>query len=65
MRRIEFHQARITVTARIVDEARSYGVQQFELTVLLNTDTEWAVARERISKAMTQLTEGLHDADSD
>ena len=63
MKRVEFHQARIVVIFRIVDDNRSYGMQQAQLDVLIDTDAEWAAAREQIEKARTEL-EQKANADS-
>lgn len=63
-KRVEFHQANITVSFSIVDENRSYGVRQAQLSLLMDTDEEWAVAREQIQATMKQLQEQL-DANGD
>jgi len=63
-KRIEFHQANITVSFSIVDENRSYGIRQAQLSLLMDTDEEWDAAREQIQATMKQLQEQL-DANGD
>lgn len=63
-KRVEFHQATITVLFRIVDGNRSYGVKQAQISLLVDSDEEWQVARKQIQAAMAQLQEQL-DADGD
>ena len=63
-KRVEFHQARIQIAVKIVDDERSYGVKNMEIVLLLNTAEEWAAAREQISKAMEQI-EVQANADGD
>jgi hypothetical protein len=63
-KQIKFHQANITVSFSIVDETRSYGIRQAQLNLLMDTDEEWAAAREQIQATMKQLQEQL-DADGD
>lgn len=60
MKRAEFHQAKITVVIRIVDDERSYGVQQAQFDLLMDTDEEWAAAREQIEKARQQVEEQVN-----
>ena len=56
-KRVEFHQAQIKVTVRIVDDEKSHGMRQFDTALLLNTDPEWADVRERIDRAIEQIRE--------
>lgn len=70
MKRAEFHQAQITAQFRIVDDFRSYGLQNAQITVLLDSDLEWQTAITQIQDAMDQLNENLQatqvpDAHSD
>lgn len=62
--KIEFHQAQITVAVRLIDGQKSKGLKQFSLQVLLDTDEEWAAARQQIADAMKKLQEEA-DADGD
>ena len=63
----KFHQAQVIVTICILDDKKSYGTQQFTTILLLDTDTEWADARERISATIANLQQQLdkNDGDSD
>lgn len=63
--KVEFHQAQITVTVRVVDGERSHGVQQIETSILLNTDADWIDARQRIDEAIAQMQAQLDEADGD
>ena len=63
-KRVEFHQAEITVTVRIVDDERSYGARQFSLVLLMDTEQEWHVAREQVRIAIDKMQDQL-DANSD
>ena len=54
-KRVEFHQAEITVTVRVVDDERSYGARRFSLALLLDTDAEWTAARRQIRETIEGL----------
>ena len=54
-KRAEFHQAQINVVMRIVDDERSYGTQQAQINLFMNSDEEWAAAREQIAEALLQV----------
>lgn len=60
MKRAEFHQAKITAVIRIVDDERSYGVQQAQFDLLIDTDEEWVAARKQIEKARQQVEEQVN-----
>jgi len=62
-KRIEFHQAQLTVVLRAVDDDRSYGTQVLRYDMLLNTDAEWNNVRALLAEQMEQLQEQL-DGDS-
>jgi hypothetical protein len=59
-KRVEFHQAQITVVVRIVDDERSYGLQQFSTTLFLNKDAEWTDARKRIDEALEEMAQQVN-----
>jgi hypothetical protein len=56
-KRAEFHQVQITAVIKIVDDGRSYGTQQVQINLLVDTDEEWVAAREQIEKARQQVEE--------
>ena len=62
-KRVEFHQAQIVVDFRIVDEERSHGLKRATVTLLMDTEQEWAAAREEIERARVQLGEQLANSD--
>ena len=62
---VEFHQAEITTTVRIIEGDKSHGLQRFSTTILLNTNGDWTDARQRIDKTLEQLQEQLDDGDGD
>lgn len=64
-KRVEFHQAQISVAARIVDDEKSHGAQQFSTTLYLNTDAEWADARKRIDEALAEIKKQVNSDDGD
>ena len=63
--KVEFHQAIITATVRVVDGERSHGAQQFSTTLLLNTDAEWEHARTSIVETIAAMQQQLDEADGD
>jgi len=64
-KRAEFHQAQVNVQFRIVDDDRSYGLQEAQVTILIDTEQEWTNAIDQIHGALAQLTEQLTNAHSD
>jgi hypothetical protein len=52
-KRVEFHQAQVTVTVKVVDDERSYGTQDFSTVVLMNTNADWADLREKVDSTIT------------
>ena len=60
MKRAEFHQAQITIVIKIVDDERSYGTQQAQINLLVDTDEEWAATREQVAKALKQVEEQVN-----
>lgn len=55
MKRVEFHQVQINVVMKIVDDERSYGTQQAQVNLFVDSDQEWDAAREQIYEAMLQV----------
>lgn len=63
-KRVEFHQAQITVVVKVVDDERSHGMHQLQYQVLMDTDAEWESVRELMHEQIAQLQEQL-DGDSE
>lgn len=55
VKKAEFHQARIQIAIRIVDDERSYGIKNAEIALFLNTAEEWATAREQVIQAIKRI----------
>ncbi len=62
-KRVEFHQAQVTVAVKIVDDERSYGQQSFDTVVLMNTNADWADLREKIDNTIVQFQKQLDEAE--
>ena len=60
MKRAEFHQAKVVVIIRVLDDERSYGPQRAEIDLFVDTDEEWDAVREQIAKAMKQIEEQVN-----
>ena len=60
MKRAEFHQAKVVVIIRVLDDERSYGTQRAEIDLFVDTDEEWDAVREQITKAMKQVEEQVN-----
>lgn len=64
MKRVEFHQAVINVQFRILDDDRSYGLQNAQVVVLVDSEPEWTAAIQQIRDALQQVTQQVQSADS-
>lgn len=65
-KKVEFHQANISVLLKVMDGDKSdgQGLRRADTTIFCNTDAEWEDARGQIDKAIASLQAQLDQEDT-